>query len=208
MKQFYVDTTKYLIGHLPLDNKLLRDASFLHPVLWDSKHGAQAIRRLAVMMPTLSEEVALVTDEWKVYLAGQVDEESATRRAYHYWADVFQEKSLQGQCKYSVLQKLVEGLFRLAHGNADVERSLSANRKTVTSDRTSLGELTIKDHVKVSGEPQNVKITKGLLQASRDAHRAHAKRLADEREELVKNGEWKNPRKRCRGKLRNRKKKK
>ena len=23
MKQFYVDTTKYLIGHLPLDNKLL-----------------------------------------------------------------------------------------------------------------------------------------------------------------------------------------
>ena len=33
MKQFYVDTTKYPIGHLPLDNKLLRDVSFLHPVL-------------------------------------------------------------------------------------------------------------------------------------------------------------------------------
>ena len=81
MKQFYVDTTKYLIGHLPLDNKLLRDVSFLHPVLRDSKHGAQAIRRRAVMMPTLSEEeVALVTDEWKVYQAEQVDEESATRR--------------------------------------------------------------------------------------------------------------------------------
>lgn len=25
MKQFYLDTTKYLIGHLPIDNKLLRD---------------------------------------------------------------------------------------------------------------------------------------------------------------------------------------
>ena len=38
----------------------------------------------------------------------------------------------------------------------------------------------------MSGEPQNVKITKGLLQASRDAHKAHAQRLAaDEREELA-----------------------
>lgn len=108
-----------------------------------------------------------------------------------------------------------ERLLCLAHGNADVERSLSANKKTVTPERTSLGELTInglrtvKDHVKVSGEPQNVKITKGLLQAWRDAHKAHAKRLADEREELAKkNREWKNQRKRCRGKLRNRKKKK
>ena len=81
------------------------------------------------MMPTLSEEeVALVTDEWKVYQAGQVDEESATRRVDHYWADVFQEKSLQGEWKYSVLQKLEKGLLCLAHGNADVERSLSANK--------------------------------------------------------------------------------
>ena len=97
MKQFYVDTTKCLIGHLPLDNKFLRDVSFLHPVLRDSKHGAQAIRRLAVMMPTLSEEkVALVTDEWKlkVYQAGQVDEESATRRVDHYWADDCSRRNL------------------------------------------------------------------------------------------------------------------
>ena len=40
---------------------------------------------------------------------------------------MFQEKSLQGECKYSVLQKPVKGLLCLAHGNADVERSLSAN---------------------------------------------------------------------------------
>ena len=143
--------------HLPLDNKLLRDVYVLHLVITDSKHGAQAICRLAVVMPTLSEkEVALVTNEWKVYQAGQVNEKSATRRVYHYWAGVFQEKSLQGECKYSVLQKLVKGLLCLAHANADVERSLSANKKTVTSDRTSLGELTVnglcpvEDHVKVS----------------------------------------------------------
>ena len=105
-----------------------------------------------------------------------------------------------------------ESLLCLAHGNADVERSLSANKKKVTPERTSLGELTInglrtvKDHVKVSGEPRNVKITKGLLQAWRDAHKAHAKRLADEREELAKKTENGRIRERCRGKLRNRKK--
>ena len=120
IKQFYVGTTKYRIGHLPIDNKLLRDVSFLHPLLSISQHGTQAIRRVAVIIPTISEEeVALVTDEWKVYSAGDIDADSTTRRADHYWTDVFQEKSQQGEFKYPVLQKLVKSLLSLAHGNAD-----------------------------------------------------------------------------------------
>ena len=39
MKQFYVETTKYLINHLPTDNKLLRDVSFLHLNLRHSEVG-------------------------------------------------------------------------------------------------------------------------------------------------------------------------
>lgn len=156
MKQFYLDTTKYLIDHLPIDNKLLRDITFLNPLLRDNQHGAQAIRRLAVIMPTISgEEVCLVTDEWKVYHEGSViDSDSTTQRIDHYWASVFQDKNMQGKFKYSVLQKLVKSLLSLAHGNADVERSLSANKRTLTPDRASLGDLTIngllavKDHVK------------------------------------------------------------
>ena len=82
MKQFYLDTTKYLIDHLLIDNKLLRDIAFLNPFLRDNQHGAQAIRRLAVIMPTISEEeVCLVTDEWKVYHEGSViDSDSTTQR--------------------------------------------------------------------------------------------------------------------------------
>ena len=106
---------------------------------------------------------------------------------------VFQEKSTQGRFKYSVLEKLVKSLLSLAHGNADVEQSLSANKTTVTPDRASLGDLTInglravKDHIKMIGEPHNVQITKGRLQASREAHKAYSKRLSGEREELAKN---------------------
>ena len=123
MKQFYLDTTKYLIDHLPIDNKFLRDITFLNPLLRDNQPGAQAIRRLAVIMPTISEEeVCLVTDEWKVYHEGGViDSDSTTQRIDHYWASVFQEKNMQGKFKYSVLQKLVKSLQSLAYGNADVE---------------------------------------------------------------------------------------
>lgn len=90
---------------------------------------------------------------------------------------------MHGKFKYSVLQKFVKSLLSLVHGNADVERSLSANKRTATPERASLGDLTInglravKDHIKNHGEPHNVPITKGLLQASREAHKAYSKRL-------------------------------
>lgn len=99
---------------------------------------------------------------------------------------------MHGKFKYSALKKLVKSLLSLAHGNADVERSLSANKRTATPERASLGDLTInglravKDHVKNHGEPHHVPITKGLLQASREAHKAYSKRLSDEREELLR----------------------
>ena len=99
---------------------------------------------------------------------------------------------MHGKFKYSVLQKLVKSLLSLAHGNADVQRSLSANKRTATPERAFLGDLTInglravKDNVKNHGEPHNVPITKGLLQASREAHKAYSKRLSDERELLRK----------------------
>ena len=44
----------------------------------------------------------------------------------------------------------------------------------------------MRDHIKMNGEPHNVQITKGLLQASREAHKAYPQRLSDDREELSK----------------------
>jgi len=61
MKQSYVDTTKYLIDHLPIDNKLFRHVSFLQPFRRDSELGMQTISRLAVMMPISEEKVELIT---------------------------------------------------------------------------------------------------------------------------------------------------
>ena len=63
MNSFYVDSTTYLVKHLPIDSKLLRDVSFLHvhPQLRKNDHDIEAVRRIAVMLPTVSdEEVALI----------------------------------------------------------------------------------------------------------------------------------------------------
>ena len=48
------------------------------------------------------------------------------------------------------------------------------------------GLRTVKDHVKLYGEPHNVHITRDLLQATREAHKAYGKRLSNEKEELLR----------------------
>ena len=87
------------------------------------------------MMPVISqEEVALITDERNVYMAGAVDTDDTDcgeERVDHYWANVFQEKSHQRNFKYSIVQKLLKSLLSLAHDNADVEQRLSANKKSL-----------------------------------------------------------------------------
>ena len=93
---------------------------------------------------------------------------------------------------YSILQNLVKSLLSLAHGNTEVERSLSAKKKTVTPDRASLSDVTInglrtvKDHVKLYGELHNAHITRYLLRATREVHKAYGKRLSNEKEELLR----------------------
>ena len=85
-----------------------------------------------------------------------------SQRVDHYWASVFQEKTSQGQFRCSILPKLVKSVLSLVRGNADVERSLSANERTVFADRASLSDVTInglrtvKDQVKARGRPHEV----------------------------------------------------
>lgn len=77
-----------------------------------------------------------LTDEWKVYQAqditenwyilGQKDDGSTEySRIDHYWKKVLDQKSVTREPRYKVLAKLVKACLCLAHGNAEVERSLS-----------------------------------------------------------------------------------
>ena len=64
MKQFYMGTTKYLIGHLPINNKLLRNVVYGLSYIHFSERVIMEHRLF------VKEKVALVTDEWTVYQVG------------------------------------------------------------------------------------------------------------------------------------------
>ncbi|KAH3819790.1 hypothetical protein DPMN_121534 [Dreissena polymorpha] len=61
----------------------------------------------------------------------------------HYWSHVLSIKSASGELKYHHLRKLVLAFLCLPHGNADVERSLSINKKLLTPERSLLSEESV-----------------------------------------------------------------
>ncbi|WAR31183.1 hypothetical protein MAR_033725, partial [Mya arenaria] len=127
MQQFYIEVAKYLRKKLPLSQKVVKYAQCLHPEVREQNTAMKYVRELAQEMPSITaNEVVMVTDEWKL-----VD---------HFWNDVLGKKSASGNPKFPTLQKLVLSCLCLTHGNADVERSLSVNKKILTSERTLLSE--------------------------------------------------------------------
>jgi hypothetical protein len=75
-------------------------------------------------------------------------------RVDHYWREMLSITTADGTLKYPFLSMLVKTALVLPRSNADVERSLSVNNRTVTMDKTQLGETAIngprstKDYVK------------------------------------------------------------
>lgn len=142
-----------------------------------------------------------MADEYKLYQAQEIPEKwyketetSGYKRIDFFWNTVLQEKNALGLPRYRILIKFVRGVLSLAHGNADVERSLSQNKATVTSERVLLsyesvnGLHLVKDAVNVIGQ-RNVHlmpITPELLRSRKFAYRAYSARIASEKEKLAK----------------------
>ena len=116
------------------------------------------------------------------------------KRIDDYWKQVMDMKNGLGLHKFKVLPKFVKAVLCLAHGNADVEHTLSENKKVVTNERTLLSNESInglrlaKDAVNVigSGEVHSIPITPGLLRARKFVHRSYSARSNLEKEERAK----------------------
>ena len=101
-------------------------------------------------------------------------------RVDNSWPKVFGIETATGDKKFSLLTRVVKSALCILHGNADVERSLSDNKNSVTDERTRLLELTIndlrlaKDFVYAhDGDVSKVMITKEMVQAGRNADRTY-----------------------------------
>ena len=95
---------------------------------------------------------------------------ASQKRLDHYWNHVFEVQSERGTQKYDLLSKVVKSFLALHHGNAKVERSLSDNKKTLSSERTKLSVDTLtglrraKEHARSCGGAHNENtLTKVIL---------------------------------------------
>lgn len=85
-------------------------------------------------------------------------------------------KTSNGNTKYPHLTNIVKAALLLPHGNADVERGVSENKRLVTAERNKLGEDTINglrvtnDMVKFSDpqhqNPESILIHSKILSAA------------------------------------------
>jgi len=198
--KFYQEVSKHLAKKLPLDEPVVKNAQCLHPEVRDQDIATKMITRLAAELPNITkDEETRVADEWKVYREEKVedsliyDKDKKIRRVDHYWNDILSRKSSTGRLKYPVLKKVVSSCLSLFHGNADVERSLSINKKLLTSERSLLSDEALnglritRDAVSLNGgRVADVPITKHMIHMVRGAHSKYQQRLADERSEEEK----------------------
>ena len=94
-----------------------------------------------------------------------------------------------GEVWFNILPKLVK--TAPAHGNAHLERSFSANKRTLTSVRTALGVhslnglRTIKDTLRSKHlNAHEIPITREMLNAARSASKAYKERKEKEEKEM------------------------
>ena len=211
MRDHYLAVAQYFQKKFPLDSIVLRDLSALHPQIFMQESTVKSIERLAKLLPHVLpvEEIPKLIDEWKSVQAESIDRswyeedfvdkegQSSTRlvRVDHFWRKVFHIKLHTGLVKYTVLPKVVKTLLSIHHGNADVERSLSDNKKVVTGERVRLGEPTIrglrrtKELARGVGGACNIPFGKEMADAVKNSHRVYTKRLEDEAKEKLKQQE-------------------
>ena len=169
MKEFFIVAICYLKKKRPLGDKLLISTGCFHSDNRKNECTVKNIEYLANCFPQVVEEseVSILTDDWKLY---QVENEKnltgQDERIYYYWQNVFKLKTLPGAHKYPLLAKLVKSVLSLHHGNSAVERSLSDNENTVTTDRTELLDETVislrrmTEYARSKGSAHNIIVVK------------------------------------------------
>ena len=95
-------------------------------------------------MPCITgDEKVKVGDKWIRYQEIEINDDDIQGCIDHFWHRIF---NIPDKCRdfFEVLPKMVKCALVLCHSNADVERSLSTNKKMVTKSNTSLKPETLR----------------------------------------------------------------
>ena len=133
MKVFYKAAFKDLQKKFLVEDVLLRALACLNPLEQKAADSLQHCRVVASHMPGIPPgEEMKVGDEWIRYQEMNVTEDDQSLHVDHFWNKVFTKKDNCGD-KFEVLPKMVKCALTLYYSNADVERSLSVNKRMLKS---------------------------------------------------------------------------
>lgn len=203
VRKFYGTAVQYLLSHFPFESDLLENLGCLQPAKRTDTSSIVAIEQIARELPMIeSDKVTLVVDEWKMLMNEDISEsmwkeetdgEVKYRRIDHYWRDCLDIKTGTGKVKYANLSTVVRASLVLPHGNADVERGLSDNKRLVSKERVRLSEKSIvgnrlaRDAVKncdpINMQPESIPITKEMFSFIRSSHLKYQERIEEEKRE-------------------------
>ena len=195
IRPFFTETLTYMQKSLALRNPLTEALTCLHPAEKAKITSVEKIRKVGDSLPCIKpEELAVLTDEWRIYVETDIPEEWAQKdgsavRVNQYWSKVLKLKSVSGSQKFSMLGKVIKCALSLSHGNADNERSLSINKNTLSKEkeRSSLsitalnGLRAVEDGVRNEGGLSNVAVNKGMLVSVKSSHKAYLAHIEEER---------------------------
>ena len=187
MKCFYKAIIKYLKKMLSLGDTLLQALTCLNPREQNSVNGLQYCRKVAEAMPSIRcEEQIIVGDEWVRYTEINVDDDDMEVRVDHFWDKMFRRTDESGD-RFEILPKMVKCALALCHSNADVERSLSVNKRTLTKqnmamkDETLIGLRVIKDAIKHAGGITKVEVSLNMIKAAEKSRSLYHEHLKEEK---------------------------
>ena len=188
MRTFYKTVIKYLQQVLPLGDILLKLLSCLNPREQRGNNSMQHCIVVARNMPNLSdEEQVIVGDEWVHYMEIKVKEEDFILRVDHFWHKIFCCRDSSGD-RFVVLPKMVECALALCHSNADVERSLSVNKRMLTKLNTGMSKESVnglrstKAAFQENGHASKIPLTLEMVKLVQNSYRLYSQHLMEEQE--------------------------
>ncbi len=208
IKKFFEACTSHLLKKLPLSNVILQNVACLSPLLRKEPHSLQMMLALTENLPycNTADIKDRVSGEWRMYQEeeihrdlfvlseGQNEDGTAYvkyRRIDEYWYRVLQITDTRGEAKYHSLAVIVKIALSISHGQADVERGFSTNKR-ILDNRTVLGEealrglRTVNEVIRKYDSIVNIPISRNLISAYRNAYKEYKSALDKEKETKVK----------------------
>ena len=193
IRTFFTETRTCMQKSLAFRNPLIEAHTCFYSAAKAKSTSVEKIRKVGDSLLCIKpEELAVLTDEWKIYAETGIPEEWTQKdgsavRVDQYWSKVLKLKSVSGSQKFSMLGKVIKCALSLSQGKANNERSLSINKNTLSKERSSLsitalnGLRAVEDGVRNEGGLSNVAVNKGMLVSVKSSHKAYLAHVEEER---------------------------